>query len=67
MDARHLESATLREGEELLQREDFLRHVPPVPSIHSTILCGPDWNCLALKCNDLTWQWQVSAALEGSD
>jgi lysophospholipase L1-like esterase len=25
------------------------------------------WNCLALKCNHLTWQWQVSAALEGVD
>ena len=25
------------------------------------------WNCLALKCNHLNWQWQVSAALEGVD
>jgi lysophospholipase L1-like esterase len=25
------------------------------------------WNCLALKCNHLTWQWQVSATLEGVD
>lgn len=25
------------------------------------------WNCLALKCNHLTWQWQVSAAIEGVD
>ena len=25
------------------------------------------WNCLALKCNHLTWQWQVSAAVEGVD
>lgn len=27
----------------------------------------PGWNCLALKCNHLQWQWQVSAALEGVD
>lgn len=27
----------------------------------------PGWNCLALKCNHLQWQWQVSAALEGLD
>ncbi len=25
------------------------------------------WSCLALKCNHLTWQWQISAALEGVD
>lgn len=25
------------------------------------------WNCLALRCNHLTWQWQVSAAIEGAD
>jgi hypothetical protein len=25
------------------------------------------WNSLALKCNHLQWQWQVSAALEGVD
>jgi len=27
----------------------------------------PGWNCLTLKCNHLTWQWQVSAALEDVD
>ena len=25
------------------------------------------WNCLALKCHHLQWQWQASAALEGLD
>jgi hypothetical protein len=28
---------------------------------------NPGWNCLALKCNHLQWQWQVSAAVEGMD
>ena len=39
----------------------------PKKQIHLDAKLQRGWNCLVLKCNHLTWQWQVSAGLEGMD
>lgn len=36
----------------------------PKHQIEITTRLQRGWNCLAIKCNHLTWQWQLSASIE---
>lgn len=39
----------------------------PKRQIELTARLQRGWNCLAIKCNHLTWQWQLSASIEAAE